>query len=128
MSDLLKICCILSEHLFLRTSLEGCFSYWNLRKYKGYNFGEEKSHQKQSLHKKWSFPLRFFRLMWPNPQFPANLVTFTEKILHRKLLFLCNERFTLNLYRYSQTFLRLKLVFQYRVLLPILYAFLSIYT
>ena len=28
--------------------------------------------------------------MWPNPQFPADLVTFTEKILHRKLHFLCS--------------------------------------
>ena len=26
--------------------------------------------------------------MWPNPQFPADLVTFTEEILHGKLYFL----------------------------------------
>ena len=26
--------------------------------------------------------------MWPNPQFPANLVTFTEEILNGKLHFL----------------------------------------
>ena len=32
-----------------------------------------------TLHKKWSFPLGFF-------QFPADLVTFTEEILHVKLL------------------------------------------
>ena len=25
--------------------------------------------------------------MWPNPQFPANLVTFNEEILNRKLHF-----------------------------------------
>ena len=27
--------------------------------------------------------------MWPNPQFPADLVTFPEEILNRKLHFLC---------------------------------------
>ena len=27
--------------------------------------------------------------MRPNPQFPADLVTFTEEILNRKLHFLC---------------------------------------
>ena len=29
--------------------------------------------------------------MWPNPQFPADLVTFTEEILNEKLHFLCSE-------------------------------------
>ena len=28
--------------------------------------------------------------MWPNPQFPADLVTFIEEILNGKLHFLCN--------------------------------------
>ena len=28
--------------------------------------------------------------MWPNPQFPADLVTFTEEILNGKLHFLCS--------------------------------------
>ena len=28
--------------------------------------------------------------MWPNPQFPADLVTFTEEILNWKLHFMCN--------------------------------------
>ena len=28
--------------------------------------------------------------MLPNPQFPADLVTFTEEILNRKLHFLCS--------------------------------------
>ena len=27
--------------------------------------------------------------MWPNPQFPADLVAFTEEILNRKLHLLC---------------------------------------
>ena len=29
--------------------------------------------------------------MWPNPQFPGDLVTFTEEILNGKLHFLCRE-------------------------------------
>ena len=28
--------------------------------------------------------------MWPNPQFPTDLVTFTEEILNGKLHFLCS--------------------------------------
>ena len=32
--------------------------------------------------------------MGPNPQFPANLVTFTEEILNGKLHFLCSESHT----------------------------------
>ena len=28
--------------------------------------------------------------MWPNPQFPADLVTYTEEILNEKLRFLCS--------------------------------------
>ena len=43
-----------------------------------------------TLHKKWSFPLRFLQWMWPNPQFLANLVTFTEEILNGKLHFWCS--------------------------------------
>ena len=31
--------------------------------------------------------------MWPNPQFPIDLVTFTEEILNWKLHFLCSESF-----------------------------------
>ena len=27
--------------------------------------------------------------MWPNPQFPADLVTFTDEILNEKFHFLC---------------------------------------
>ena len=29
--------------------------------------------------------------MWPNRQFPADLVTFTEEIVNGKLHFLCSE-------------------------------------
>ena len=31
--------------------------------------------------------------MWPNPQFPADLVTFTEEIVNGKLQFLCSVNF-----------------------------------
>ena len=34
--------------------------------------------------------------MWPNPQFPADLVTFTEEILNGKLHFLCSVEYTNN--------------------------------
>ena len=30
--------------------------------------------------------------MWPNPQFPADLVTFTEETFNGKLHFLCNDK------------------------------------
>ena len=30
--------------------------------------------------------------MWPNPRFPADLVTFTESILNGKLHFLCSRK------------------------------------
>ena len=33
--------------------------------------------------------------MWPNPQFPADLVTFTEEILDGKLDFLCSAGYKL---------------------------------
>ena len=32
--------------------------------------------------------------MWPNSQFPADLVTFTEKILNGKLLFLFSDSYS----------------------------------
>ena len=32
--------------------------------------------------------------MWPNPQFPADMVTFTEEILNGKLHFLCSDLLT----------------------------------
>ena len=43
-----------------------------------------------TAHKKWSFPLRITPVMWPNPHFPADLVTFTGGILNGKLHFLCS--------------------------------------
>ena len=33
--------------------------------------------------------------MWPNPQFPADLVTFTGEILNSKRHFLCSEEWKL---------------------------------
>ena len=43
-----------------------------------------------SLRHKWSFPLGISSVMWLNPQFPADLVAFTEEILNGKLNFLCS--------------------------------------
>ena len=37
--------------------------------------------------------------MRPNPQFPADLVTFTEEILNGKLHFLCSEFISKSLLR-----------------------------
>ena len=37
------------------------------------------------LNKKWSFPLRISSVKCPNPQFPVDLVRFTELILNGKL-------------------------------------------
>ena len=31
--------------------------------------------------------------MWPNPQIPADLVTFTEEILNGKIDFLCSDSY-----------------------------------
>ena len=45
----------------------------------------------RTLHKKWSFPLRSSSIMWPNPQFLVDLVTFTEEILNENLHFLCSD-------------------------------------
>ena len=35
--------------------------------------------------------------MWSNSQFPADLVTFTEEILKRKVHFLCSAHLKINL-------------------------------
>ena len=45
-----------------------------------------------TLHKKWSFPLRIFSInvTKSNPQFPTDLVKFTEEIFNGKLHFLSN--------------------------------------
>ena len=37
------------------------------------------------------FHYKFLQQMWPNPQFPTDLVTFTEEILHGKFHFLCSD-------------------------------------
>ena len=38
--------------------------------------------------------------MWQNPQFPADLVTFTEEIFNGKLYFLCNDVDSTQTYKY----------------------------
>ena len=40
--------------------------------------------------------------MWPNPQFTADLVTFTDDILNEKLHFLCSDAFMSNNIRKRQ--------------------------
>ena len=48
------------------------------------------------LNTKWNFPLRISSVkVIKNPQFPADLVTFTEEILNGKLHFLSSESFSL---------------------------------
>ena len=37
------------------------------------------------------FHYGFLQYIWPNPQFPADLVTFTEEIRNGKLHFLCSD-------------------------------------
>ena len=39
--------------------------------------------------------------MWPNPQGPADLVTFNEEILNGKLYFLCNVK---SIFEFSNDF------------------------
>ena len=39
--------------------------------------------------------------MWPNPQEAADLVTFTEEILHRKVHFLCNSEKRRRFFQYQ---------------------------
>ena len=41
--------------------------------------------------------------MWPNPQLPADLVTFTEEILNGKLHFLCSGCYYMSIF-YSMLF------------------------
>ena len=46
-----------------------------------------KNFPRKQMRKKLSFPLRVSSVMWPNPQFSTDLVTFTEEILNGKLHF-----------------------------------------
>ena len=48
------------------------------------------SFQNLTLHKKWSFPLRIFSVSVTKLQFPEDMVTLTEEILHEKTQFLCS--------------------------------------
>ena len=53
--------------------------------------------------------IRILQWMWPNPQDTADLVTFTEEIINRKLHFLCSLHKTLMYQPRSLTpWLRLK--------------------
>ena len=48
------------------------------------------SFQNVTLHKKWSFPLSTFSVNVTKLQFPEDMVTVTEEILHGKTQFLCS--------------------------------------
>ena len=43
--------------------------------------------------------------MWPNPQFPSNLVTFTEEIHNIKLHLLCSGYYYVQTFRMSGGFI-----------------------
>ena len=45
---------------------------------------------RSALYKNKSFPLRISAVSVTKPQFPADVVTFTEEILNGKLHFLCS--------------------------------------
>ena len=54
--------------------------------------------------------------MWPNPQFPADLVTFTEESFNGKLHFLCSESSDVsNFIENDQKFAPYHLVVLYRI-------------
>ena len=55
----------------------------------------KKSWPKISLHQKLSFPLRIPSVMWPNPQFSEDLVTFIEEILEKMENFIFGVMFTM---------------------------------
>ena len=42
------------------------------------------------------FQLKISSVMWPNPQFPVDFVTFTKEILNGKLHFLCSDNISIN--------------------------------
>ena len=48
--------------------------------------------RKIPLQKNEVLHLQFLQYIWTNPQFPADLFTFTEEILNVKLHFLCSVR------------------------------------
>ena len=48
-------------------------------------------------HKKWSFPLRVSSVNVTNPQFSADLATFSEKIFNGKLHFFGNDHHNIKL-------------------------------
>ena len=58
--------------------------------------------------------------MWPNPQFPADLVTVTEEILNKKLCFLCSEKSVVRCYYEKAQFCagHVTLIFNIMFMLP----------
>ena len=61
---------------------KGCDSYFN-------SWIDKKKYRYINTAQKMKFSIKNpYELMWPNPQFPADLVTLTEEILKEKLHFL----------------------------------------
>ena len=58
--------------------------------------------RKTNIAKKMNFLIKDFFSKWPNPQFSADLVTFTEEILNGKPHFLCsaNSRSIYEIFRF----------------------------
>ena len=65
-----------------------CFTFivFNLNKFLNIDFN------KQTLHKKWSFPFWTSSINVTKSAVPVDLVTFTEEIGNGKLHFLCSEK------------------------------------
>ena len=60
-----------------------------------------------ALHKKWSLPLRVSSVNMTNPQFLADFVSFTQKVLNEKLYFWCGAGyFICLLYQLCKVLLR----------------------
>ena len=78
----------------------------------------------QSLHKKWSFPLRISSVNVTKFAVSLDLVTSTEKILNGKLHFLCSEFISKSLFRLE----RFRLLHDRWLVLTFYIAFISLFT
>ena len=75
------------KNLETSTTKNRFIKFFNLQKIQVF---EVKKFMYSSLHKNEVLHEGFLQYIRPNPQFPSNLVTFTEEILNGKPHFLCN--------------------------------------
>ena len=61
--------------------------------YKCYKYYKNFEWSQHFTAQKVNFTIKDFFSKWLNPQFPVDLITFTDKILNRKFHFLCNDFF-----------------------------------